>query len=78
MVHRGPNDAPVAARLALPLYLAAGAFVVAAGANVLLIVGGARHHYPDEFVSAYSLGLVSDLVIAAALIVAATVVRGRS
>ena len=65
-------------RFALPLLVGSGAFLLAAVANVMLIVGLAGRSDSGDFISAYALALVSDLVIAAALIVAATIVRNPS
>ncbi|HTO26509.1 MAG TPA: hypothetical protein VMJ49_11445 [Gaiellaceae bacterium] len=62
-------------RLSLPLFIGAGAFVVAALGNILLIVGSSHRGYGGDFISAYALGVVADLVIAAALAFAAVILR---
>jgi len=65
-------------RLSLPLWLLAIAFLIAAGANVLLVLSYSDAHAKGNLIVAYTLGAISDLAIAAGLAIAALIVGERS
>ena len=63
----------------MPLWLLVGGFLVAGVGNVLLVVAlTQQRHSNGNLIAAYALGIVSDLVVAAAVAVVATVVRRPS